>query len=63
MYEKILKIAEKIAREIHYEPIYGSRRGDRGVSGSTPSFANLWILDTGLWRDIGLWIDTENWID
>ena len=60
MYEKILKIAEKIAMEIHYEPIYGSSGGG-GTSGKT--FSNLWILDTGLWRDIGLWIDTENWID
>ena len=63
MYEKILKIAEKIAREIRYKPIYGSRGGEGAVSGSTPSFSNLWILDTTLWRDIGLWIDTENWID
>ena len=56
MYEKILKIAEKIAREIRYEPIYGSRGGDGGVSGGT--FSNYWILNTGFWRDVGLWIDT-----
>ena len=49
MYEKILKLAEKIAREIHYEPIYGSHGGDGGVSGGK-TFSNLWILDTGLWR-------------
>ena len=60
MYEKILKIAEKIAREIHYEPIYG--RGESSGN-ENKTFSNLWILDTGLWRDIGLWIDTENWID
>ena len=60
MYEKILKIAEKIAREIHYEPIYGSGSSS---GGENKSFSNYWILNTGFWRDIGLWIDTENWID
>ena len=61
MYEKILKIAEKIAREIRYEPIYGSGGGDGG--GGT-SGVNNWILITGFWEDIGrIWIDTENWID
>ena len=62
MYEKILKIAEKIAREIRYEPIYGSRGGDGGVSGGGSSSIN-WILITGTWEDFRLWIDTENWID
>ena len=62
-YEKHLRRALEIARGINYEPIYGSRGGERGVSDSTPSYSNLWILDTGFWRDIGYWIDTENWID
>jgi len=61
MYEKILKIAEKIAREIHYEPIIKSRGGEvsSAVSGSTV----YWILATHFWNDGGIWIDTENWID
>jgi len=58
MYEKILKIAEKIAREIRYEPIYGTSAGGTGTSGIID-----WILRTGFWRDIGVWVDTENWID
>ena len=60
MYDRILKIAERIAKEIHYEPIYGSRGS--GVSGGGSSSIN-WILITGTWEDFRVWIDTENWID
>jgi len=59
-YEKHLRRALEIARSIHYEPIYG--RGESSGN-ENKSFSNLWILNTGFWRDVGLWIDTENWID
>ena len=59
MYEKILKIAEKMAREIHYECMRG-KKCDRG---EVVAAVSNWILVTGFWRDIGIWIDTENWID
>ena len=54
MYEKILKIAEKIAREIHYEAIYGTSAG----GGS-----NRWILANGTWNDEGIWMDDKHWKD
>ena len=61
MYVKILKIAEKIAREIRYEPICGSRGGDGGVASGGDTV--YWILATHFWNDGGIWIDTKNWLD
>lgn len=60
MYENILRIAEKMAREIRYD----TTRGGGGSGGEeSKSFSNYWILNTTFWRDVGLWIDTETWND